>query len=329
MDTIGDVTIPCDQGLFVSNIRAYIKGKMDLVREVKVDGYVLRIANPDKLLYPEESITKWDYVLACVRLAPYLLRYTSKRLLTVVRYPDGVHHSYFFQKNAPTPCPDWVNTKKVGGIEYIILDNLPTLVWLANLACLEFHTSFHYYGNERPTELVFDLDPSSSDFAKVVEVALETKKVLERLNLMSYVKTSGASGLQIYIPIKAGYTFEETRQVNFFIAKYLTERLPDLVTMNRRISERGEKVYFDYLQHWRKKTMIAPYSPRATKKATVSTPLTWQELAELSSPEVFTLKTIHERLTKKGDLFSPLLEGPRMDLTEILRFLEQHRIYRL
>lgn len=300
--------------------------RLALYRDVNVDGRVIRIANPDKMLYPEASITKWDYVLACVQLAPYLLRYTSKRLLTMVRYPDGIHQSYFYQKNVPTPTPEWVKTEQVGEIEYILLENLPTLVWLANLACLEFHISFHEYWNESPTELVFDLDPSTSDFKKVVMVALETKKVLERLNLQCYVKTSGASGLQIYIPIKAGYTFEETRQVNYFIAKYLTERLTEIVTINRKISERGEKVYFDYLQHWRRKTIIAPYSPRATAKATVSTPLTWQELAELSSPDVFTLKTIHGRLMKMGDLFSPILNGPRMDLAEILRFLERHKL---
>jgi len=299
---------------------------MDSYREVKVEGCIIRITNPEKLLYPEASISKWDYVLSCVQLSPYLLRYTTKRLLTMIRYPNGIHQPYFYQKNVPAPYPEWVHTKKMGEIEYILLDNLPTLVWLANLACLEFHTSFHYHWKESPTELVFDLDPSTSDFQKVVEVALETKKVLECLNLVCYVKTSGASGLQIYVPIQSGYTFEETRRVNYFIAKYLTERLPDLVTIHRKVRERGEKVYFDYLQHWRGKTIVTPYSPRATIQATVSTPVEWEELAKLESPEVFTLKTIHKRLEEKGDLFLPLIEGPRTDLSEILNFLQRHEL---
>ncbi len=299
---------------------------MESFREVKIDGYVLRITNPDKVLFPEEGITKWDYVLLCVQLAPYLLRYTRKRLLTMIRYPDGIHESFFYQKNVLHPYPEWVMTRKVGSIEYILLNNLPTLVWLANLACLEFHTSFHYYWNEYPTELVFDLDPSTSDFQKVAEVALETKELLERLNLIGCVKTSGASGLQIYIPIQEGYTFEETRRVNFFIARYLVEKRPDLVTINRKVKERGEKVYFDYLQHWHGKTLIAPYSPRATVKATVSTPIDWEELSGLGSPAFFTLKTIHQRIKEKGDLFSPIAEGSRMDLSEILRFIESHKI---
>lgn len=302
------------------------KRMMERFREVKIEGCVLRITNPNKLLFPEEALTKWDYILSCVQLAPYLLRYTSKRLLTTIRYPDGIHRSFFYQKNVPISYPEWVMTCKVGSVEYILLNNLPTFVWLANLACLEFHTSFHYYWNENPAELVFDLDPSTSDFQKVVEVALETKKILERLNLVSCVKTSGASGLQIYIPIKDGYTFEETRQVNFFIAKYLTEARPDLVTIHRKVEERGEKVYFDYLQHWRGKTLISPYSPRATVKATVSTPLDWEELSGLQSPQSFTLKTIHKRIKEKGDLFSPIVEGPRMDLSEILRFLQSHKM---
>lgn len=299
---------------------------MGLYRDVKVDGYVIRISNPDKLLYPEASISKWDYVLRCAQLAPYLLRYTSNRLLTMIRYPDGIHKSSFYQKNVPVPYPEWVHTVRIGEKEYVRLNNVPTLIWLANLACLEFHTSFHFYWDESPTELVFDLDPHTDDFQQVVEVALETKKVLERLGLTSYVKTSGKSGLQVFVPIQSGYTFEETRRVSTFIAEYLTKQHPDFVTMTRQVKERGKRVYFDYLQHWRGKTLIAPYSPRATVKATVSTPLGWEELSKLDSPEVFTLKTIVERIEKKGDLFLPLLEGPRMSLSEILRFLERHKV---
>ncbi|WP_370589237.1 non-homologous end-joining DNA ligase [Thermoactinomyces sp. CICC 10521] len=296
-------------------------------RYVQVEGVELKISNPDKMLFPQARIRKWDFIMACARLAPYLLKYCRNRLLTTIRFPDGVGGESFFQKNAPSFRPSWIETYRSGEIDYILLNQVPSLIWLANLAALEFHVSFHTAAEESfPTELVFDIDPSIPDFSKVVEVALLTRQVLNKLNLDGIAKTSGATGLQIYVPIEPVYTYEQTRRIGEMIARYLTEQHPALVTIERRVEKRGDKVYFDYLQHWHNKTLIAPYSPRAVPEATVSTPLQWDEVTEKLSPKTWTLHTIFSRLEEKGDLFAPIYGGERYRLDEILRFLEQHRL---
>ncbi|KYQ87904.1 MULTISPECIES: non-homologous end-joining DNA ligase [Thermoactinomyces] len=295
-------------------------------RYVQVDGRELKITNPDKIWFPEAGIKKWDFILYCARLASYLLPYCKDRLLTTIRFPDGVNHDSFYQKNAPFYRPDWVETSKAGDIEYILLNNVPTLIWLANLACLEYHVSFHRVDRPVPTELVFDLDPSAPGFEKVAEVAWLIKEVLEKMGLSGLVKTSGATGLQIYVPIEPVYSYEETRKIGELIAHYLTELHPRLVTVERLVKKRGDKVYIDYLQHWHNKTLIAPYSPRAVPEATVSTPLEWEELQTLRSPKEWTLLNIFDRLKEKGDLFEPVLSGERQRLDAILQFIEKRKL---
>ncbi|SEN29601.1 non-homologous end-joining DNA ligase [Lihuaxuella thermophila] len=299
----------------------------DSYRLVRIEDAEIKISNPHKLLFPKAGITKWDFILACTRLAPLLLPYCKNRLLTTIRYPDGAGQPSFYQKNAPHHRPDWVQTEREGEIEYILLNNTPTLIWLANLACLEFHVSFHTANHpDYPTELVMDLDPSVDDFSRVVEVALLTRQVLHQMNLDGVIKTSGASGLQIYVPIEPRYRYEQTRKVNHFIARYLAERHPSLITLERKVHHRGDKVYFDYLQHWRNKTLVAPYSPRATPEATVSTPVGWEEVNESLSPKQWTLETIFDRLKQRGDLFEPVTRGPGYRLDPILQFMDRHRL---
>lgn len=294
---------------------------------VLVDNMEVKVSNPEKELFP--GITKWMYVQYLGVLAPYLLPYCRDRLLTTIRFPNGVSGKSFYQKHVPISKPSFVITRKIEGIEYILLQNTPTLIWLANLACLEFHVSFHTWQElNKPTELVFDLDPTDSSFDGVKEVALFTREVLLGMGLDGLVKTSGASGLQIYVPIKQIYTFEETRKVSQFTAHYLAEKYPKLITTERRVKDRGTKVYFDYLQHWRGKTLIAPYSPRATKGATVSTPLLWEELQGDITPKQFTLTNILERLKTKGDLFQGIYQGSKYDLTNLLSFIQTNSTFK-
>jgi bifunctional non-homologous end joining protein LigD len=297
------------------------------VRYLRVEDKEIKISNPDKPLYPEAGITKWDYVLACGRLAPFLLKGTRLRPLTVIRYPHGIHGESFYQKNAPDHTPEWISTAREGDIKYILLNDVSTLVWLANLACMEFHVAFHQTDlPDIPPEIVFDLDPSVDDFSKVVETALLTREVLQRLELDGFIKTSGASGLQIHVPLERIYTYEQTRKVGKFIAHYLAEQHPRLVTVTRQVKRRGDKVYFDYLQHWRGKTLIAPYSPRANPAAAVATPLLWEEVTPDLVPSMWNLHTIFPRLEQKGDLFDPLYIGPRYRLDQILAFIEKRRL---
>lgn len=294
-------------------------------RIVRIEGQEMKISNPEKYLFPDLPLSKWDYILNLLRLAPYLLPYCRDRAMTLIRYPDGVYGDSFYQKHAPPYTPKWVETVGQGEEEIILLNNLLTLVWLGNLACLEFHLPFHrYLKPDYPTELVFDLDPSLPEFAPVIEVALQTREVLQQLGLDGLVKTSGATGLQIYVPIEPKYTYEQTRKISSFIARYLVEQNPSWITIERQVKKRGKKVYFDYLQHGKGKTLIAPYSPRAVKEATISTPLSWEELPTVESPKQFHQQMIFERLEQIGDLFRPLLEGPRYRLDEILSFLDRH-----
>jgi bifunctional non-homologous end joining protein LigD len=293
---------------------------------VRIEEVEVKISNPDKELFP--GISKWKYVQYLGVLSPYLLKYCRNRLLTTIRFPDGVFGESFYQKNAPVSIPDFVTTLKSQNTQYILLQNVPTLIWLANLACLEFHASFHLHTEmNTPTELVFDLDPTGSPFEQVKEVALHTRELMLEIGLDGVVKTSGASGLQIYIPLEPIHTFEETRKINTFVARYLSEKFPKLITIERHVKDRGTKVYFDYLQHWRGKTLIVPYSPRSKEEATVSTPLEWNELETDILPSNFTLSNIEKRLNKKGDLFKPIYDGPKYNLTSLLQFVEKNLSY--
>ncbi len=290
--------------------------------ELTIDNHTLSITNPDKPLWPEAGVTKLDYLRYLLIVAAPLLRYSKDRLLTVIRYPHGIGDKHFYQKNAPDYAPDWIQTHMWENVRYVLCNDRATLLWMANQAALEWHVSFHLAKDETPTELVFDLDPSTDDFAVVIESALLLKQLLDELQLPSWVKTSGSSGLQIYVPIELRYTFEQTRQVGHFIASYLVSKHPSLLTIERLVKNRGDKLYIDYLQHWRGKTLPAPYSTRAKEQATVSTPLVWEEVPDCH-PTDFTVYTVPKRLETFGDLFSSIsAPTKRASLDAILGFLQ-------
>ncbi len=291
----------------------------------------IEISNPEKILWPDLSIRKIDYIAKMKELAPYILAYTKDRLLTTIRYPDGINGKFFYQKNAPSYLPKWIETIRWKNTNYILLNSPNTLIWLANQAVLELHTSFNMYQYEDyPNYLVFDLDPAiNQSFSDVVEVALIIHETLETLNIKSWVKTSGATGLQIYIPIGKKYNYRIARRINHFFAQYFSTKYPRLITIERLVQKRNNKLYFDYLQMWYGKTITSAYSPRATKNATISTPITWEELKKGIKPEDFTLLNISERLRTKGDIFQPLLAKEAVQsLDTIIKFLDSHQFHR-
>ncbi|RCW49130.1 non-homologous end-joining DNA ligase [Paenibacillus prosopidis] len=293
--------------------------------EFEVEGHTLRITNPEKLLWPEAEITKLDYIKYLIEMAPYLLSYAKDRLLTTIRYPNGIHGKSFYQKNLPAHAPAWVATHVWRDTNYILANDIPTLVWLGNQACLELHVSFNlYYQPKLPTELVFDLDPTDVDnFSLVLEVALRIKEVLDSLGLVSQPKTSGASGLQIYIPLEVRYTYEQTRSLNKFIAQYTADKYPQLVTVERLVKNRGTKLYFDYIQHGEGRTLPAPYSPRARKEGSVSTPVTWEEVRIGFSPRDFTIKNVKQRVDKMGDFFVLMTkQKAKQSIDQLLQFIK-------
>lgn len=277
---------------------------------ITIDGQKLTVTNPEKPLWPEMGITKRIYLQKLAALSPYLLTYCKNRLLTVIRYPHGVPGMSFYQKNAPQPRPGFIRTAVQDGIEYIVLHGLPELLWLGNLATLEFHPSLHYAGSSLPCEWMIDLDPSLEVEPRIMEAAALVGDVLKSLGLASVPKTSGATGVQIIVPVQQGITFEELRKTGHFIGRYVTEKRPDLFTLERLKKHRGDKIYFDYLQHYGGKTLAAPYTPRARPGATVSTPLLWEEVARNVSPLDFHLLNIEERLNRTGDLIARVAPQP-------------------
>ncbi|GFN29837.1 non-homologous end-joining DNA ligase [Paenibacillus xylaniclasticus] len=289
---------------------------------IVVDGESITITNPDKLLWPELGITKLIYLEKLIELSPYLIPYCSGRYLTTIRWPDGIHGQSFYQKNCPEPIPPFIQTAIQADIRYVVLDRLPTLLWLGNLACLEFHASFDRIGEPVfPTEWVIDLDPSLEDEPRIMEAAVIVGDLLRSIGVESIPKTSGATGVQLIIPSTGDTTFDELRTMGLFVGSYLSQTHPDLFTIERLKANRDDRIYVDYLQHYPGKTIAAPYTPRARTAASVSTPLTWDEVRNGARIADFNLLTISDRLRKKGDL---LASAQRQQLKPIYDFVSQN-----
>lgn len=282
---------------------------------VTIDGHEITVTNPDKLLWPEQRITKVMYLEKLLELAPYLLTYCSNRYLTTIRYPNGIHGKSFYQKNNPEPLPPFVRTAVMEDIRYVVLDSIPTLLWLGNLACLEFHASFHYIDSKLPAEWIIDIDPTLDQEPRIMKAAFLIGEALNKMGIASVPKTSGATGVQLFIPIQQGYTFEQLRKIGHFIGVYMTQTYPKLFTIERLKKNRGDLIYIDYLQHWYGKTISSPYTPRAREAASVSTPLEWSEVELGADPRDFHLLNIGERLHNKGDL---LVKVPPQNLERVL-----------
>lgn len=276
------------------------------------------VTNPDKPLFPKVGIDKDGYLLYLQHAAPYLLPWLEDRPLTVIRYPHGTEDGErFYQKHAPDSIPSFVQTVPGEDGELLLCNSLETLLWLGNQAALELHVPFGRLreGKESPypDEIVFDLDPpDASKFQLAVDASRRLKEVFDGFGLEAFIKTSGGKGMQLYIPIPPGtFTYEETRLFTSFAADYLCEQAPDRFTTERLKKKRGGRLYVDYVQHARGKTIIAPYSTRGAGHAPVATPLEWHELTEDLRPESFTIPTVTERLRTKGDPFL-LMEKARL-----------------
>lgn len=269
---------------------------------VTIDGRDITITNPNKPLWPDDGITKLEFLDRLIALSSYLLSYTANRYLTTIRWPHGIRDESFYQKNCPKGAPDFVPTATLGDIRYIVLDSLPTLVWLGNLACLEYHPSLHYLEDELPAEWMLDIDPTLPEEPRIMQAAKIVVDLLASLGVQSVAKTSGATGVQVYVPIRRGYTFEQLRRIGKFLGEYLVSAHPKLFTIERLKKDRGDLIYFDYLQHGYGKTLSAPYTPRAKPGGTVSTPLFPDELTPRVKPADFHLRNIEARLAAHGDL---------------------------
>ncbi len=283
---------------------------------VKVNDRRLRLSNLDKLIWPDEGITKAELIEYYYKISAYILKYLKDRPLTLRRCPDGIKGEIFIQKQKPEWTPDWVKTfpyfsKTLGKVvEYIVCNDLPTLIWLANLANVEFNPTLSRIDDfEHPDFIVFDLDPfEPANFEDAKDIAFIIRDGLKSLKIKSHVKTSGGTGLQIFVPIERKYTFEQTRNFVIKIAKMVEEVYPKALSAFLPYSERKGRVFIDPLQNSPTKTIIAAYSLKPLPKAPVSTPLEWKELDKVTDPKEFNINTIFERLKKKGDIFDKVLK---------------------
>jgi bifunctional non-homologous end joining protein LigD len=278
----------------------------------EVGGREVKLSNLDKVLYPEVGFAKRDVIEYFARIAPTVLPHLEGRALTLKRYPNGVDANYFYEKNAPSHRPDWVDTARVGDIDYVVCNDEATLVWLANLADLELHTSLALASeSERPTLVAFDLDPGAP--ATVVEccqVALLLRGMFEGLGLECFAKTSGSKGMQVYVPLNTpDATFAQTKSFSKAVAELLAREEPRLVVARQTKSARKGKVLVDWSQNDRIKTTVNAYSLRAMERPTVSTPLSWDEVRAARTVEdlTFTAGEVLERVADQGDLFAPVL----------------------
>jgi len=288
---------------------------------VDIQGRNLKLTNLEKVLYPAAGFTKKDVIDYYARIAPAIIPHLAGRALTRKRYPDGVEGEPFFEKNAPMHKPDWVKTAPIWSgrnrrtVNYILADDLPTLVWLANLAALELHPSLALAEDiTRPTEMVFDLDPGPpANIVQCCQVGLWLREIFDHFGLQSFPKTSGSKGLQIYVPLNTPVTYDVTKMFAHALAQLLEHDHRDLVLSEMSKSARTGKVFVDWSQNDEHKTTIGVYSLRAREHPTVSTPVKWEEVEKALKKKdagmlVFEAKQVVARVEKLGDLFEPMLE---------------------
>ena len=290
---------------------------------VEVGGQRLALSNLDKVLYPQAHVTKGEVIDYYARIAPVLLPHVRDRPATRKRYPDGVEGQAFFEKNAPRHTPEWVrtvllpspgSTKNREEVNYVVVDDLPTLIWLANLAALELHVpqwTVGPRGGVRGADLlVLDLDPGPpATIVECCEVAFLLQDLLEEDGLTAWAKTSGSKGMQLYVPVEP-VPWERTHAYARRLAERLEAERGDLVVSRMTKSLRPGKVLVDWSQNNGAKTTVAPYSLRARALPTVSTPVTWEEIEACRAPEDlrFTASDVLDRVQRHGDLLAPLLE---------------------
>ncbi len=282
--------------------------------EVLTEGRRLKLSNWDKTLFPQAGFTKGDLISYYAQVAAVLLPHLHDRPLTLKRYPNGVDAPYFYEKQSPSHRPEWVATAKIGDINYTLAQDRPTLVWLANLADVELHTSLSLAQRiERPTMLVFDLDPGApAAIVECCEVGLVLHGLFSQLGLETVVKTSGSKGLQVYVPLNVSVTYEQTKPFARRVAELLEQRMPKLVVSRMTKRLRPGKVLVDWSQNDVHKTTVNVYSVRARERPTVSTPVSWEEVSacrEAGDPELLTFDTaqVLRRVQEQGDLFAPAL----------------------
>lgn len=290
---------------------------------LKVGETNLHLTNQNKIYFPGDSISKGDILNYYNEVSTLILPYLKDRPESMNRFPNGINGASFYQKDMDLEkIPSWLKTEKIYSesndkyIDYLLCNDKATLLYMANLGCIEFNPwNSTIKKMDKPDWAVIDLDPAKNDFKEVVKTALTVKKIMDELETECYCKTSGATGLHIYIPLGNQYRYDTVKLFSELIANKVVERLPEIASITRPIGNRGNKIYIDFLQNRQGQTLASAYSVRPRPGATVSTPLEWGEVNEKLSPAKFTIKNVLKRFDKKGDLWKPVLgKGANLEL---------------
>nr|WP_263011326.1 DNA ligase D [Chryseobacterium foetidum] len=298
--------------------------------EITLNRHKIKLTNQDKIYFPKDKISKGDVVDYYQSVADYILPHLKNRPLSLNRFPSGIDHSGFYQKDAGDSFPDWIKTTKVHSestdkyIDYAICNDKATLAYLNNLGCIDFNPwNSSLPDLDHPDYLVLDLDPSKKNtFDHVIETAQQVKEILDLIKIKGYCKTSGSTGIHIYIPMGGGYDYDQVKDFALILMQQVHEKLPKITTLERSLQKRdNKKIYLDYLQNRQGQTLASVYSLRPKEGAAVSMPIEWDELKKGLKPTDFNIENALERIKAKGDLFKPVL-GKGIDMMKALELLQ-------
>jgi DNA ligase D len=290
--------------------------------------------NLHKLYWPGEGITKGDLISYYKTIAPFILPYLKNRPLSLKRNPNGIKDQGFYHKDAGDIAPSWMKTADIYAestgkiVHYLVCNNVKSLLFIANLGCIEMNPwNSTTVKLDNPDYLILDIDPSDKNsFDEVIEVALVIKEILDKIKLTGYCKTSGASGMHVYIPCGRKYDYDTVRDFAKLLATMVHEQLPSSTTLERSLAKRKkDEIYVDFLQNSRGQTLASAYSVRPKPGATVSAPLEWKEVKKGLHPSQFTIKNMKKRADKKGDLFKGVL-GKGVDIPAALKKMEKMEV---
>jgi bifunctional non-homologous end joining protein LigD len=296
-------------------------------QDVRVGKQELHLTSLNKVYWPEEGARKIDLINYYLAIAPYILPYMKNRPQSLHRHPSGINGQHFFQKDMAGKIPGWIPTHRDfsestnKNVDYLVCNDVETLVYMANMGCIEMHPWHSRTESwQRPDWCLIDLDPEGIGFDKVIECAQVVKSVLDSIGAVSYPKTSGSTGIHIYIPLGAKYDYEQSKQFAELVVTMVNAEIPDFTSLERSPAKRKNKIYLDYLQNRETQTAAAPYSMRPKPGVPVSTPLHWDEVVPGLTPTTYNMNNIFERLKAEGDLFKPVL-GKGIHLGKVLKKL--------
>jgi bifunctional non-homologous end joining protein LigD len=293
-----------------------------------IGGYELRFTNLSKLYWPKDKVTKRDMLNYYYQVAPYMLPYYKDKPQTLYRFPHGIEGEAFYQKDVKGKAPEWIKTFPYFSYadnrekEFLVITNEASLLYVASLGCIEMNPwSSRTAKPDNPDWCIIDLDPDKNTFDQVIETAHVTKKILDAVNVPSYCKTSGSSGIHIYIPFGAKYDYEDSKEFARIIARLVHEELPAFTSIERKVKDRGGRMYIDFLQNRPQATVAGPYSLRPKPGAPVSTPLHWEEVKKGLKIRDYNIRNTIPRLKEQGDIFKGVM-GKGIDLPKTLKALK-------